>query len=354
MNATQTRGLIPDAGRERAPGTARAAVVTRTAEGAAYRSPAILCNPLSGRCRKNQARIRALAGSLPQAPYVEATQPAAIAAAIERFAEARCDLLVVIGGDGTLGLVLTALHRHRGWNPTLSVVPGGTANTLALDLGIRDKARKVLARVQRYLTHADAAPAVELERRPLRVQQGSAPPRYGMVFGLGAIAAVVNNFNGGRAHKSALTGESAALAPFARSMAALVIGRFTGPLAPVSMQLEPDGLATRSGEHLVVLASTLERMLFGVRPYWGQEPHPLHYTAVAYPARHLRRNLPGLLRGRVSARLNPENGYHSANVRWLRCQLDGHYMLDGEIYPVRQSDGPLQVEAQAPLRFLQP
>lgn len=320
-----------------------------TAAQGRYCRPRVLCNPLSGRCRKHLGALRRLATALPGAEYAEASTPTAVEAAVMRFDAEACDLLVIVGGDGTLGLVMTALLGNGLRVPAIAVIPAGTANTLALDLGVKGGPEEALSRFGATLSASDTP--TPLLRSVIKVEHGNGPPRFGMVFGLGAVAAVVGRF-GTRGNRLRLTGELGSLGAFVGAMAAAVTGRYRGPLAPVSMTVRVDDGPTMDGEYLVILASGLERMLLGFHPYWGGENAPLHYTAIAHPPKSLGRVLPSLLRGGGHPRLHPDNGYHSANASRLEFVLDGTFMLDGEIYPVSRSDGPLCASAQAPIAFL--
>ena len=90
----------------------------------------------------------------------------------------------------------------------------------------------------------------------------------------------------------------------------------------------------------------------GLRPYWGQEVGPLHYTALQARPRNLLRVLPWLLRGRVHRRLTPSNGYLSHNVREVRLTLKTAFTLDGEIFPVDGQAGPVVIRHGGDISFV--
>lgn len=58
--------------------------------------------------------------------------------AIQRAIDAGCRRFVAVGGDGTVALVagLLSQSKRRGARPTLAIIPTGTANVLARELGI--------------------------------------------------------------------------------------------------------------------------------------------------------------------------------------------------------------------------
>jgi hypothetical protein len=95
---------------------------------------------------------------------------------------------------------------------------------------------------------------------------------------------------------------------------------------------------------LFVLISTLERLSAGVRPYWGKEAGPLHYTAISARPQKLLMALPSLLRGRQGRHGTPENGYYSHNVREARLTFAGGFTLDGELFHSDPRCGPVVVQ----------
>src|SRR4051812_28175053 len=98
----------------------------------------LLFNPLSGRIRKRKDSVRRALDAIPGATYREVTNALEINASVDAFISADVDLLVIVGGDGTVQGVLChlfAMYPCIEW-PVLTVVPGGTTNMTALDLGI--------------------------------------------------------------------------------------------------------------------------------------------------------------------------------------------------------------------------
>ncbi|MFI6034360.1 bifunctional phosphatase PAP2/diacylglycerol kinase family protein [Streptomyces sp. NPDC051315] len=78
-------------------------------------------------------RVRALHDALPLAEVVEC-EPADVAAELEKAA-GRARVLGVCGGDGTVNTAAEVALRH---GLPLAVVPGGTLNHFAYDLGVED------------------------------------------------------------------------------------------------------------------------------------------------------------------------------------------------------------------------
>ena len=156
--------------------------------------PGVLCNPAGGRVRRRVQLIRASLQSLPAAVYREALTGEEIRDALRQCIDAGVNLLILMGGDGTVHCVLSELYRHRqAAVPALAVLPGGTTNMTALDLGMTGKP---LARIP-LLAAALARPdAMRFITRPvLQVSHGGELRLAGMFFGCGLIAQGVKYFN---------------------------------------------------------------------------------------------------------------------------------------------------------------
>ena len=86
-------------------------------------------------------------------------------------------------------------------------------------------------------------------------------------------------------------------------------------------------------DFLMVLITTVERLFFGLWPFWGVENNPLHVTLINARPEHMARVLPSLAFGKFSCFQKPEYGYFSNNAGEVRLQFSGGFALDGELYP---------------------
>ena len=102
---------------------------------------------------------------------------------------------------------------------------------------------------------------------------------------------------------------------------------------------------------LLLEVHTLERMLLGLRPWWGEGAGPIHLTGLRRSPRGVFRRAPAFLRGRADAGLSVENGYFSDNVAAFALRPDSGFALDGEIFDCGAGD-PVRVDATEPVRFL--
>lgn len=145
-------------------------------------SALVIFNPTAGRRRLRRledvlARLRAAAVDV-------RLQPTAARGDAERFARtAAADLVVAAGGDGTINEVVNGLMAApTDAVPPLGIVPLGTANVLAREVGLGDDADAVAATLL-----GDG----ELAYRPGRLRSGDAIRHFIMMAGIGFDADVV-------------------------------------------------------------------------------------------------------------------------------------------------------------------
>lgn len=308
----------------------------------------ILLNPHSGRNKRHLSSLRTIAASMPGALLQEVSTPREMEEALRLWQLTPLDLLVIMGGDGTLQATLTILMLdHASSLPRLLVVPGGTTNMSAADIGARLKPVAALQALRAWL-HGNGKSPRTMDRAVLRVDgEARLGPQFGMFFGVGAVVSGVRYFH----QQIRPTGVRGSLGP------ALALGRLLlsllrnkpHPLLPAMPAHLGTELANWQNDWLLVLASTLDRLLVGSRPYWGKETGPVHVTAVINRPLRLFRVLPLLLAGRGASVAREQDGYISHNLNSLSLTGVTDFILDGELF---QAHEPIRVSATAPLSFL--
>jgi hypothetical protein len=308
----------------------------------------IVLNPESGYVRRHLRHLRALVSQIADATVIEACTDGQLTDAVDTLALGPADLLVVIGGDGTLQAVLTAMLRRELLEvPFVLALPAGTTNMSAADLGSRSNPAVALQNLDNWLTGKTSAPAV-CARAVVQVSDASdTPPRFGMFFGAGAIINGVRYFHSSLRPK----GIRGALGPslaFVRMLLSLFRGaEYTAlPATPARLHLNPQPI---EAPWLLILATTLDNLLLGSTPYWGREKAPMHFTAIAHRAPRLVRSLFFLLRGKSSATMKGTQAYVSHNLDDTAIDGLSEYLLDGEIF---SSHGQLHLSATPAIRFI--
>lgn len=318
----------------------------------------LITNPGSGRNRSGLSKIRRLCADLPGSGYHEARDPVEIAAALGELSRFGPDVLAVNGGDGTVQAVLTALFRDRPFDdpPLLALLRGGTTNMTAGDVGLRGRMPGAL---QRLLSLAGSATApVQVERRPiLKVDgPGEGQPRYGMFFGAGAIIKGIEYCHAKVHTKGFRDGIAPGICTLRLLLALARKDRTYASPTPMTLTTSSasgsEMTCAGQQDYYLVLASPLERLFLGLRPYWGRQQGAFYFSALRADPVHTLRALPPLFWGHAGRLATPENGYYSEKIDGLELDMDGPYTLDGEIYHASRDNGPVRVTVGGWASFL--
>ena len=171
-----------------------------------------------------------------------------------------------------------------------------------------------------------------------------------MFFGAGGIYEGIK-FCLTRVYTKGAGGELAAGLTLVRFLLAAARGdRRTVPPAPIRVGME--GMAMQDMDVLVLFVTTLERLFLGMRPYWGTEGGPLHFTAIRSDAAHLLRAAPSLIRGQRSRWTSPRHGYLSHDLHDLRLSMQSGFTLDGQLYQSDPRLGALWLRKGGEAEFL--
>jgi hypothetical protein len=289
----------------------------------------VISNPRSQRNRTEMARMRELIARRGLS-HGEIDSMAAVPDILRRFAGDGVDALAVSGGDGTVQAVLTALlNDGERPPPRLAVLPAGMTNLIAADVGMRGHPVEGLA----ALLDADGGAGAEIRRRPvlsLRLRKADQPV-HGMFLGTAGFYRAVMMVRR-RVHTLGAERNLAAGLGIAASVAKLLLGRGGGDLSRgEALRIDRDGKPGELQDYLLCMATTLDRFIMRLSPFWGAGAEPLRYTAVRYPPQRLACALLPLLRGRPRQWMAAA-GYESGRAAELRLQLSCPIVFDGEIF----------------------
>lgn len=293
----------------------------------------VLSNPWSGgNRRRGLGAIRRCLQHHPGIPHREVRTAAEIQAALEDFARRNLNLIAINSGDGTVQAALTALLGREIFPslPLLALLRGGTTNMTHHDLGLCGSPAQALRQLLAWVHHGDGR-AVILRRTILKVQPSpGAHPLYGLFFGSACIFNGIQFFHSW-IHRTGLSGDPAHLLIMARFLWALA-RQNDARVAPVPIGIRMDRLGIAPQDYLLLLITTLDRLILGLRPFWHRGGAPLKLTAVSAQPRHLLRVLPFLARGRRHAYAQFGNGYISCSGREIRLEMNAGFAVDGELF----------------------
>ncbi|TPG42794.1 diacylglycerol kinase [Sphingomonas koreensis] len=260
---------------------------------------------------------------------------------LARFAQAKIDLLIVDGGDGTVRDVITAAPRFFDRMPRLGIVPSGKTNALAIDLGI------ALSWSVEKAVEAAAA-GCWATRAPIEISgvPGRDDALRGFLLGAGAFVRATE-----LAQSTHRAGAFSGLA-VGMSLTLAITQTFFGSATNVWRVGERMRLSSDQGEadrpFYIVLGSTLERLPLGLKPF-GRERKGLKVLAVDAPPKRMALSVPALLAGSEADWLK-KAGYHRGDPRSFELSVENGFILDGEHYP----GGDLTVRIGEPLHFAVP
>lgn len=273
--------------------------------------------------------------------------------ALDDFAAGEVHVIAVNGGDGTVSAVLTELLSHERFErlPMLALLRGGTLNMCAGDAGLAGTAARALARLMRQ-TDADVLAAAATRRHVIRVQRDGDPRAVcGMFLGLGSLYRAIRY-----SYDEVPGRQSIPRLHAARTLGSL-IGRhlLRGGAADRILRGERVGVAFDDGQEteldlLLAMVTTLDRLVLGFRPYWGQQDGGLHCTLLRDPADRLVRRAFRILYGGPERRL-PSDSYCSRNAARLRIGPGLPFAMDGEFYETDPTAW-VTLSAAGPLRFV--
>jgi hypothetical protein len=117
----------------------------------------------------------------------------------------------------------------------------------------------------------------------------------------------------------------------------------------VTIDLSLDGGASRRHDSLILVISSLQRLAFGMRPFWGTGPGQLRLTVMEQHCTKFLRTFVSIARGRPNRNAVPQSGYYSHNAEHVELSVKGSLNLDGEII---HADGRVIVSASPRLEFI--
>ncbi|RMB04902.1 diacylglycerol kinase family protein [Eilatimonas milleporae] len=323
----------------------------RLQSGAIVPIVAVLSNPKSTTNVEGIDKVRKVVSDSANVVHFEMDGLDSIDEALSLFAKASPALLVINGGDGTTGLVLSSLLYRNPFSviPPIAILPGGKTNMTAADLGARGCPEKMLRRLLKIVKEGALQDRMTIRNLiELDIGDGS-EAKVGTFFGT---AGIVKGIHWCREHAYS-KGMPNTLAHIWSLLtllgAALGVGAQRDLLASAPMTLSPKGEATIDGRYTVVIATTLEKLLFGLRPYGRAGAGGLGFSAVGTGRKTVIKAFAGLLTGAFGAK--DIGGV--AHGRGDEILIDGSdpVTLDGEMFSPLPGK-PMRLKANRSLTFV--
>jgi diacylglycerol kinase (ATP) len=310
----------------------------------------LISNPTSGHNRDQFDGIHATISQYPGIHHRITHSQADIADALRDLAALDIRVLAINGGDGTVSAILGELLEREFFAtpPLIAVLPGGTANMNAGDIGVRGSLNKAVVRFCQW-SEGDRETADNIAQRALLrvVTETTQPPRYGMFLGGGAVIHGTE-YAHKEIHSRGLRDDF--------SLALGTVRTVWGVLRDdpafnrhVTITLTLDNRVPVQYDTLILAVSTLQRLAFGMRPFWSREPGDIRLTLMEQGCTRFARTFFSIVCGRPNRNAIPAFGYNSHNANRITLEMDGKINLDGELLQVA---GTVEIRASATLEFL--
>lgn len=247
-------------------------------------------------------------------------------------------LIILNAGDGTVSRTLEICENLPfSGTPVLGLLRGGTTNMIHSDVGFRGRPEEALQELVRCIETGSYS---YQSRHMLRVRQASREPsHYGFFFGTHAVVRAILRTRA-HFHKQVSTGRLSELLSVTAMIWRLSRGRVhTDPvLSPVSLDLSLDGDTWRGVTHILLLATSLHKVVPGIHPL--KKNQQAGFAMLNWPGYRLMPWLWRFVRGNLD--------------ELTRIALRGEFrwVLDGEIHEHGPADGVLEVDVASPVRFL--
>jgi YegS/Rv2252/BmrU family lipid kinase len=280
-----------------------------------FRQPVLIYNPAAGRIRRNpEGILQRTKGALGRAglsvDLLPTKGPGQAAGMAREAIAAGADAVFVLGGDGTVNETIQGMAHS---NVPLGVLPGGTANCLAMELGLGSRIERAVERLAASEPESIALGRITPCMPPL---PANSQPRYFLLMcGAGLDATIVDEVS---APLKASTGKFAywvaGLSQFRRYVKNLTI-RVNGHEYECGFVLV-SRIRNYGGDMEIATGASLRRDDFEVVFFQGK--HPMRYGAYMLG-----------VAARVAKRMP---GVHSLYATSVEILTGAPSQVDGEFY----------------------
>jgi diacylglycerol kinase (ATP) len=240
--------------------------------------------------------------------------------------------LFISSGDGTVQAIQSLLAEKPIFKtiPRICILPHGSTNLTAADLGF--KHRNITAQVNHII---NLSPQTMRKRHSLRIlnpREGAI--RHGMTLGLGAASEATRHaqvaFN-----DQGVKGPMANFATIAGTVSKSLFSKVdpadqTRIDRPYEMTVHYNSEILCDGPQLMLIATTLEKTFFNIRPFWGGKTAPIRLSVFPYPVPNLVRWLLPMMYGGENRKA--PKGAFSRSVENFSVRSKNRYVLDGEFF----------------------
>lgn len=313
---------------------------------------AMLSNPLSQRNRHGMSSIEQVLAGRSDIRHLRFEPGMDLQAVMAELAAAETDVIILNSGDGLVHAVLGALFLGRAFAtpPPLALLPRGMTNMTAADVGLGGRDAGTLRRLLEVLDRGELSRHL-VRRNVLKVEYDpDRPGERGMFFGAAGIYDGIHLCTGS-IHTRGLTGSWASTSTILAILGrALLHGVEATGIGGDEIGVSVDGGPWTTAPRTLLLATTLDRLVLGTRPFWNNGVAPIHFTVFDHPPVSVIRHAWALVFGGKQRRL-PDPPFHSEGGHRVELRLDRPFTIDGEFF--RAAPGtPIVITAEEEIRYV--
>ena len=265
------------------------------------------------------------------------------------------DLLVINGGDGTVKYIVSVIFQNKPFKkcPLIAVLPSGSTNLIALDVGAIDNKKNAIKRFLHYLIVHKAHWKTK-ERPVIHVKLASnSIDEYGLFIGMSLIYKASLYFNK-RLKRRGLGGVIGLIITISRTIYALFTrSKYYAKGEKITCKL--DNNREMKFSSLLFLITSLRKLMFGNKDLLSLgnfSYNDLHSLVIKERPKFFLQNMFCFFMGKLSKHFNEKNGYlllHSS-----KFELTGvtGIAIDGETYELKDSSDTLTIESGELIKFL--
>ena len=251
--------------------------------------------------------------------------------------------LFISSGDGTIQEILTHIAERSPFasQPNIILLPHGTTNLSANDVGFRSHALEAQASFMRSLEPRDVT-----SRNTIRcLNPGDGKLRHGMFVGTGAVA-IATRYCQQAFNDHGIKGQWAVAGTLLTAVRKYLFSkpdptdesRFD---RPYQITVEANGRRYAEGAQLLQMSTTLEKLVLNTRPFWGGKTAAIRTSVFPYPVPSVARWMLPVMYGGEGRRSPPGSVSFCSDA--LEVASRDIFVIDGEFFPP-PTDEPLKLE----------
>lgn len=267
-----------------------------------------------------------------------------------RFAHEGVELIAIDGGDGTVRDIVSSIDQAYGENwPLMALLPSGKTNVIAGHVGHFGAGQKGW---ERLLEVRKTGKMAQMQTQCAAIEISwpgrDDPVQRGFLLGFAAFADGVRMANESIHPMGINKGLAVAMAIGGVLRRSLMSGSKNRADSGEAGTVQVDGTQVNGSRHFLVLASTLDRLTLGFRPFWNEGRGAINWLDISAPPKRAVIGILSVALGKRRAWME-ENGYASGRAEAMDVRFENPFVLDGELY---EPHGHIRVSATQPIGFV--